>query len=378
MSLHPVTEHVYLGLGQESEKNDCVMLTPSTFASQREDDLSENEAIETAEIREVVLGCKDKCLGSGTERSRISHAINVQDSQIRVNSSSPDRPLIYEPTVTQSIVDMDNNFINPPVCDKESGRNRNEIPDFISLDTSMTEEGVRDLLFDAGYSTQEINNIVLSKGFVKGDESLNSAAVEESDTEGNAENAYDVLKEIRIKNVNKVVIGTLNINSIASKFDDLRVMIDKNIDILTIQETKLDSSFPTQQFLLNGFSEPYRLDRDRDGGGVLIYVREDIPSKLLTKHTFTKNVEGLFVEVNLRKTKLLFFGGYRSDHPIHGLGKNDYLEQLSFAIDKYSSYDKILLAGDFNIDIEEEIIEDFLFEHDMKSIVSSRCSHDGG
>ena len=118
--------------------------------------------------------------------------------------------------------------------------------------------------------------------------------------------------------------------------------------------------------------EPYRLDRNRDGGGVLIYVREDIPSKLLTKHNFTKNVEGLFVEVNFRKTKLLFFGGYRSDHQIHGLGKNDYLQQLSFAIDKYSSYDKILLAGDFNIDIEEEIIEDFLFEQDLKNIVKEK------
>ena len=41
-------------------------------------------------------------------------------------------------------------------------------------------------------------------------------------------------------------------------------------------------------------------------------------------------------------------------------------------MDKYSSYDKILLAGDFNIDCEEEIIEDFLFEHDMKNIVKEK------
>ena len=41
---------------------------------------------------------------------------------------------------------------------------------------------------------------------------------------------------------------------------------------------------------------------------------EDIPSKLLTKHNFTESIEGLFIEINLKKTKLLFFGGYRSDH----------------------------------------------------------------
>ena len=76
------------------------------------------------------------------------------------------------------------------------------------------------------------------------------------------------------------------------------------MDIITIQETKLDSSFPSEQFMLAGYSKPYRLDRNREGGGVLIYVREDIPSKQLTKHNFTKNVEGLFVEINLRKTNL--------------------------------------------------------------------------
>ena len=36
-----------------------------------------------------------------------------------------------------------------------------------------------------------------------------------------------------------------------------------------------------------------------EGGGVLIYVREDIPSKLLNKHVFPNDIEGLFIEINL-------------------------------------------------------------------------------
>ena len=123
---------------------------------------------------------------------------------------------------------------------------------------------------------------------------------------------------------------------------------------------------------LAGFSEPYRLDRNREGGGVLVYVREDIPSKQLTKHSFSKNVEGLFLEINLRKTKLLLFGGYRSDHEIYGLSKRDFLEQVSFALDKYSSYERILLAGDFNIDREEEILEEFLFEQNLNNLVKEK------
>ena len=77
------------------------------------------------------------------------------------------------------------------------------------------------------------------------------------------ENALDELKKIRIKNVNNVTIGTLNINSIATKFEQLREIVGKNLDILTIQETKLDSSFPVQQFILDGYSQPYRMDRNR-------------------------------------------------------------------------------------------------------------------
>ena len=124
------------------------------------------------------------------------------------------------------------------------------------------------------------------------------------------ESADNILKKIRVKNVNRVIIGTLNINSLATKFEQLREIIGTNLDILTIQETKLDASFPSGQFFIDGYSEPYRLDRNRNGGGVMIYVREDIPSKLLNKHTFTKAIEGLFIEINLRKTKLLFFGSY--------------------------------------------------------------------
>ena len=140
-------------------------------------------------------------------------------------------------------------------------------------------------------------------------------------------------------------------------------MIGNNIDILTIQETKLDSSFPTNQFLLDGYSEPFRKDRNRHGGGVMIYVREDIPSKELTKHKFVKTIEGIFIEINLRKTKLLFFGAYRSDNKSHGVKPADFFEEVSFALDKF------LLAGDFNVDKKEEIIEDFIEEHNAKNLV---------
>ena len=101
----------------------------------------------------------------------------------------------------------------------------------------------------------------------------------------------------------------------------------------------------------------------------MIYVREDIPSKLLTKHNFTETIEGLFIEINLLKTKLLFFGSYRSDHADFGVSTEEYLNQVCLALDKYSSYDKFLLAGDFNIEETNDFMEDFLFEHSVTNLV---------
>ena len=91
----------------------------------------------------------------------------------------------------------------------------------------------------------------------------------------------------------------------------------KHIDILVITETKLDNSLPTSQFLVKGFAELFRLDRNRNGGGVMIYIRDDIPSRLLSEHVFPSDIEGLFIELNFRKYKWLLLGTY------HPLSKSD-------------------------------------------------------
>ena len=51
-------------------------------------------------------------------------------------------------------------------------------------------------------------------------------------------------------------------------------------------ETKLDDNFPEGQFLIEGFHSPFRFDRNRNGGGIMIYLREDIPAKLLSHLIF--------------------------------------------------------------------------------------------
>ena len=104
----------------------------------------------------------------------------------------------------------------------------------------------------------------------------------------------------------------------------------------------------------------------------MIYVREDIPSRELKKHNFTKNIEGLFVEVNLRKMKFLLFGTYHSTHPLYGLSDSEYFNEVGLALDVYSNYEKFLLAGDFNVEEDEACLKEFLFEYNAKNLVKEK------
>ena len=177
---------------------------------------------------------------------------------------------------------------------------------------------------------------------------------------------HDMLVSYRIQNLNRVIVATLNINSIVNKFDQLKLEIGNNIDVLVLTETKLDASFPTSQFIIEGFTIPYRMDRNRNGGGVMIYVCEDIPSKQLNRHDFPSDIEGIFVELNLRKIKLLLLGTY---HPPSD-SDSYYFEKISNSLDLYlDTYDKFILVGDFNAQENEVVLSEFLNLYDAKCII---------
>ena len=66
-----------------------------------------------------------------------------------------------------------------------------------------------------------------------------------------------LLEDFRIK-ILITIFSYININSIRNKFDNLCDLISKNLDILSVAETKVDPSFPNSQFSILGFHEPMR------------------------------------------------------------------------------------------------------------------------
>ena len=94
--------------------------------------------------------------------------------------------------------------------------------------------------------------------------------------------AQQVLKDTRKSNLDKLVFGQLNVNSLRNKFDMLSELKKGFVDVFMLSEAKLDDSFPEGQFFIDGCHILFRYDRNGNGDGIFLYVREDIPAKSST------------------------------------------------------------------------------------------------
>ena len=129
------------------------------------------------------------------------------------------------------------------------------------------------------------------------------------------------------------------------------------------------SIFLDSQFKIDGLRQPYRLDRNKHGGVVMIFVNEDIPSKLVSKHTLPDGIEGMFIEIKLRKTKWLILGTYHLPNQ-----PDDYFfKAVGNTLDQYlKTYETFLLLGDFNAEDTEPILSKFLEQYEAKNIMKNK------
>ena len=180
-------------------------------------------------------------------------------------------------------------------------------------------------------------------------------------------NPIILLKKIKLANFNRIVIAHLNINSLRNKFEALKAMIIDNIDILVITETKIDESFPLSQFLIDGYNRPFRMDRTSDGGGIIIYVRQDIPCKQLKTHNTIGSMEGIFFEIRIRGKKWLLFGGYNPKKE----KKSKFISYVVPILNYYiGNYDNILILGDFNSETTETVLGEFCETFNLTNLIN--------
>jgi len=195
----------------------------------------------------------------------------------------------------------------------------------------------------------------------------------------NTESDILSLMKIRKELPNNPNICYLNINSLGNKIDGIREFCFKiPVDIFCVDETKLDSSYPDSQFYISGYQfPPIRKDRNKNGGGKLIYIRDGILAKRL-ESLEKENIETICLEITISKRKWCVTFAYR---PPQNSNKAEFFNELSISLNKITiQYENIMVIGDLNIDISDKskdtynYLSDFCDTFSLKNItVENTC-----
>ena len=138
-----------------------------------------------------------------------------------------------------------------------------------------------------------------------------------------------------------------------------------------IIESKLDYTSPTSEFVIDSFTEPFRLYHTKNGVVILLYVKNNITATLLTNFTLPEDVEALLVEIVVTKNKWLFCCSYNP----HKRMITYHLQEIGKGLEFYtSSYKKILLMSDFSSEMSEVSMNPFCSLYNIKySVQEPTC-----
>ena len=143
-------------------------------------------------------------------------------------------------------------------------------------------------------------------------------------------------------------------------------MIKDNIDFLLVTESKLDETFPHGQFRIEGYARPFRLDRTRNGGGLIIFVRDDLTCRELKPRVLFPDLECTFLELRVRQTKWLILVGYNP----HKEKISEFLEKISKELDKLvPKYENLLMLGDWNSSVNEHSMREFCEMYALENLI---------
>ena len=159
-----------------------------------------------------------------------------------------------------------------------------------------------------------------------------------------------------------------------NKFTDLQTIINGNVDIVSIAETKLDASVPSAQFTLEEYHTAYGLDTNNKSGGILLYLKSSIPSRCLCYEELRISIQVIPFEINLRKEKCLVISIYRPPSQ----NSEYFLNSLTKIIDYFANtYDNHLILGDFNLEPTDSALMGFLDSNSLTNLIKTNTCFKG-
>ena len=172
---------------------------------------------------------------------------------------------------------------------------------------------------------------------LSGDISLNPDPSHINQTSDN--NEWDVSKARGLHLIH------INIKSLLPKIEEFRrIACQSNAALIGISESKLDNSIFDSEVEIDGYNT-LRFDRNRHGGGVACYVRNDL--SFTKRNYFPHDIETIFIEIFLPKTKPMTVGiVYRPP------SQTSFLETMNEHFYKLDTINKeTYILGDFKINL---------------------------
>ena len=188
-----------------------------------------------------------------------------------------------------------------------------------------------------------------------------------------------ICKKHRISHPTNLIIGSLNINSVRHKFSTVNHILSNGyLDIFGLGETKIDQSFPDGQYHIENYM-CHRKDRACKGGGLMFYLRSDIPQRRqvgLESNIDSRNcgIEIIILETVLHnKERWIYVLGYKPPN----INDSTFLDAFCLMGDIVTNEsENIVTIGDYNCDfMVDNASKDACVSFDLYNFVTSPTCH---
>ena len=112
----------------------------------------------------------------------------------------------------------------------------------------------------------------------------------------NSENISEGLKDLKFDQLRDKGLKCLqfNIVSLTKNIDELRsILLNNDVHVCALNETRLDKDIDNSEINVHGYTI-VRKDRNRNGGGVAIYVQNDIKYTVIEDDSM-HNLESIII-----------------------------------------------------------------------------------
>ena len=158
----------------------------------------------------------------------------------------------------------------------------------------------------------------------------------------------------------------LNVRSLLSSIDQISVELNE-FDIIALSETFLNDTIDNSDIDIAGYCEPFRMDRNRHGGGVCIYVKSTLHAERCYEYEDNR-MECIWLKISSTNKTFYFACAYRPPN------SNEFWQALSQSIEKVKDNDNpnIFIFGDLNSDISNSRskIHEFIETNNLSQVIT--------